>query len=331
MPFYSYSSLQLAPPAADAWGTVDRMLAAPNTLLKDLLPSNTIGLVVRPIGGAGFEFCGLRHPDSTDSRTGDINGNAHCWCVVKCNSNKEFEFYRGSTAVTIYLEGYITDQDNDVVLFTNATEKTPAPNNAWSDIDLAALCPGAIGIIYEVQGDSGWMWDARNNESTSGRNDVAGEHGWGIMGCDASQIMEYYKGIFGTDPQKLFILGYIKDNGSFKVNWTDITPGAGGVWTDKDLSGETDIYLALVHAESVSGSTQTFGARQKGDTGEPYKTVLTEHSFAIVPVDASGYIQVKVSATTLGVYLIGILKYLAPPPLATPGNVGDPLVKGSFI
>ncbi len=222
MPFYAYPSTQLENTTPDTWGTVDQLLDT--TLLRDILPANTIGLVVRPIGGATVEHFGLRHPDCAQSRVGEISGNGHCWCVVKCNSNIEFEAHRGNTDVHYFLEGYITDKGDDVVLFTNAYDKTPPTDNAWNDVDLSGECPNAIGIIFEVQGIEGWFSDARKNGSTSGRTDVASKHYWGIMGCDASQIMEYYKGVFGGDPMRLYILGYIKSNGVFKLNWRDITP-----------------------------------------------------------------------------------------------------------
>jgi hypothetical protein len=120
------------------WRDVDVSALVPDIASGAILHAyvTSINYAVRPKG-------------STDSHGRTSNSNTtHRWSIVGLNAAKIFESYGGTLGPTLNLIGY-THRDY-VKFFTNAAAITLAKTGYWETVDLAASCPGAVGIILET-------------------------------------------------------------------------------------------------------------------------------------------------------------------------------------
>lgn len=178
MPFYTYPAAELSCGTLNAWDDCNQLLDT--TPLSSILPSTTTGLLIRIHNTIGaLYFVGLRHPDTAFALRREFNGGDHGMGVVKVKHDAgdiTFQFYKQIAGMKFYLEGYC--EGDDVVLFTDPIDKTPGVN-AWLDVDCSAQCPGAIGIIFEMNRTNGWFWGVRKKGSTDDFRARAAYHNWG--------------------------------------------------------------------------------------------------------------------------------------------------------
>ncbi len=164
--------------------------------------------------GLIFEVCatsppyagGLRKNGSSDDRKG---GEYHGFykhnsfgAIIGCDASQICEGYIGSTTVDFFLVGYITD---GATFNTNATDVSLGTTGSW--IDLSALPSGANMGFIEVYNTVGTVYNygLRKNGSAEDIYWWSYHHPWGIVECDASQLIEGKIANTGTD---FFVVGY---------------------------------------------------------------------------------------------------------------------------
>lgn len=159
-------------PTTGSWQTV--------SIASDTGGDTAIGAFI--IAKELYNF-GLRHGDSTDTRT--FNGGSSQYVVggiVGCNASEEFDVYSADSG-TVWVTGYMT---SGVTFNTNGTDRSLGSTGAYTD--LAALPSGAIGGIYYVYGNWNNTWALRKNGSSDDR--YLRLPGAALVECDTSRIVE---------------------------------------------------------------------------------------------------------------------------------------------
>ncbi|MBA7627940.1 hypothetical protein ES703_35409 [subsurface metagenome] len=267
------------------------------------VPSNATGAIIRYTGGdAKVDGITFRKPGGSGSGAGtDQLPAGHGWTVAPV-VNQELEVYREHSAISVYLWGWTT---SDVMFLDTPPKKTPAVGDSWEDVDCSSECPGAIGIIYEIEDMNGWFYGVRKKGSGDGY-DSASWHRWGIIGCDSNQVFQCYMALFGeVIITELFIVGYItQGTAGLFTNRQEITPGVTGSWEEVDISAYlTGKNAAFIHVTSDLAS-KAWGLRPTGSSEEPYRYVL-QQQFGIVEVDADNKFEAKIEDSNVHLYLLG--------------------------
>ena len=175
-----------------AWTDIDCSAQAPGA----------IGLVfeTRETSGVLTAF-GLRMNGSADART---NNTAYRNCVgviIGCDAGQVVEGYIGGTSVDWFLLGYVTAE---AIFNVNAVNVSLGSINSW--IDRAALPAGATGGFYEVANNAGAAaYGLRKNGSAESILTNAVNHPWGMVACDASQLVE---GRIASTDIDFFVVGH---------------------------------------------------------------------------------------------------------------------------
>jgi len=276
------------------------------------LPAGATGAIIHWVSPtATNNALALRKKGSTDDRTGSAfsNANGHPMTIVGVDSDRVFQEYHYDSPPAFTLEAWLIGYTMPgVVFFTNAYDKTPAAG-AWTDIDLSVECPGAIGIIAEVNVGS-FGYGIRKNGSSDNRNE-RGNHKWVIIGCDANQIIEFYD---GSSAPSLWILGYITAGATFKTNADDKSLTAADAWTAIDCSAESEAAAIMLFFEVVTGGNLLrYGLRKRGSTEDIYGDLTyTRHPFEIVPCNTAQVVDGKIETTVVDFFLVGYATVVAP-------------------
>lgn len=162
--------------------------------------TSATGLIFEMTTGWYEEF-GLRKNGSSDDRR--MRFYLHGWAVIGCDASQIAELYgRAATTLPYWLIGYITD---GCTFNTNGTDLSLGSTGTWQD--LAALPATSVMGFIEV-------WRAASDGETYGlrKNGSAEEiylrptnHAWGIVECDASQLIE---GKISDTACDFFLVGY---------------------------------------------------------------------------------------------------------------------------
>lgn len=297
--FYSYPHQELVVPADHAW---QELVIPPfNRPLTDILPVNTVGLFLHIHNTGGWERMGFRPKSSIWNIYWQWEGGSHHWAFAACDSDLKTEAWvDDSTDQKIWLEGYVLE--GGAVFFINPVKKTPLVFNAWQDIDLAALCPDAIGILAECYSTvGGWTWGIRKKGSSDSRDRGSG-HTWPIIGCDATQQIQYYTGAIAGNPMELYIWGYIPAHALFNTNAPDITPALFGSYETVQLAPPARLAFIEVHAQIANIN---YDLRPAGKHWQTYDLLTSQHGWAVVGVDTFNHLQAKIENNNLAIYLIG--------------------------
>jgi len=177
-----------------SWYDIDCSTEAPSA----------IGLIFEILGGSSNYAVGLRKNGSTDNRIADTRGHRTFGAVIGCDGSQICEGYIENVAVDFYLLGYITD---GCTFNTNATDVSLGSTGSWQD--LSALPSGANMGIIEVNDPSPYnLYGLRKNGSSEDFYQEARCHPWGIVECDASQVIE---GKIEATTVDFFVVGYSEE------------------------------------------------------------------------------------------------------------------------
>jgi len=218
------------PDTAGGWRDLD---------LSAYIPDGANGIVGNNSVNAGGVGYGYRRKGSTDNRYDRCSGDRLTGIFVGCDTNRVIQYSNSeATHHRLYLLGYTLP--GDIVIATNCTNISPgAPFGVWTDVDLSALCPGAIAVIVEVFNTSvGHLeWGIRMKGSVDNR--IGNTYGHNVhdvlIGCDASQVIQVWQEAGNVN---YFLRGYITHYASFYADGIEHTPAGAGAWTDADLGGE---------------------------------------------------------------------------------------------
>ena len=299
MPFCSITSNELSCGALNSWTTCS--VTYGGVPISSVVPPAATGLLLRVAStDPAIKFIGFRAVGGSSAGAREIGANGHNMAVVKLDSNKHFQYYKQSSLIKVYLEGYC--HSSDVVLFTTPVNKTPATLDAWTDVDVSTECPSALAVIFELNRVTGWFAGIRKKGSTDDYRGRAFHHIWGMIGVEDSQVFEFFNDTFGGAYATLHILGYITGNTTFLTNAEDITPSATGSWEDKDLDkSNCDIAIVMAYDPNYE-----YGLREDGSSAE--RRGHTEGiGFLHVKVASNGYIETWRYYNDREMYLVGWL------------------------
>jgi len=303
MAFGKVTQVELNCGGDDSWNTASKTTAAEGEdLISSLVPANTSALILHvDVSGMADNF-GIRKPGSTDNRNNVHPIGSHFWCMVGVDSSKNFEVWIGNTAIKVYLEGYATS--DSVVWFTNAhNDRTPTPDGTWREVNVNDICPNAIGIIYEYSGSvGGWLYGARKKGSSDNRTIPDGYKDYAVIGCDNSQIFEFFHDEVGGDSNTLYILGYIVSGAVFNTNGVDKSLGATGAYIDIN-AGTTNALFQVIECVSSQANVD-YALREDGKSNDIYKHLTGQHNWALVPASA-GIVEGKIESTGIDFFLLG--------------------------
>lgn len=269
--------------------------------LKDHLPADTKLLFLHSNNTSYGTYLGLQPNGSSFWQTEGRNAMGHQWAFVGCNPDIEAQFrVRRIPGQKLYLEGYA--RGDNIVVFTNPIDKTPTPLLSWETIDLATLCPGAIGILCQVIHDTYQQsWGLRQEGSTDNRV-FASKQAWYIIGCNTAQKIQFYRGKFYDKGPKLWIWGYILGDAVFYLNGVPFKPQAPEAYSDIQAPPPSN----MVFAETVYNNyLHLHSIRQKGLATDIYRGPYFNHNGTFVGLNAASQFQVKTQSPLLDAYLIG--------------------------
>ena len=275
--------------AAGAWTDVD---------VSAYVPTGATGVILHYMNVAAGDWgIGFRKKGSTDNRTSVIYRSSHNWAMIGIDENRKFQAFKGVVSEKIYLVGYTA---TGAVFFDNAYDKSLGVLATWTDINVAAECPGAIGVIVEILNPSAVGANLRNDGSTDNRYGASTKtrHSWAIIGC-TGQIFE---GIIGGLDVDFFVVGYITQGAVFKVNASDKSLGVTGAWTDIDCSVEAPSAIMLFI--EVGASANSYGLRKNGSAENIYWDAAN-NAWGIVPCDSGQKIEGEIEALACDFFVLG--------------------------
>lgn len=183
---------------------VDKSLGSTGSWLDIDISADTggdtaIGAIFEAIGPpATF---GFRKNGSSDDR-GSLFIWRHVWSVIGVDGSEICEGKISDLSVDFFLVGYIK---SDATFNINATDLSLASTGAWTD--LTALPGGATGGFIECcePGYNRSFGLRKNGSSENIYLEMGCQHTWGLVECDASQIIE---GEISATDMDFFLVGY---------------------------------------------------------------------------------------------------------------------------
>jgi len=271
------------------------------------------GVLIHVVNDSSYDeaSCGLRKNGSTDDRKDELDNNTHSWALVGIDSNDIFEAYcHRIDRFKLYLVGYTK---SGVTFLTNGVDKTPGSANEWVDMDCSSEAPSAIGLIFETFGSVGKDLGCRKEGSTDDRTLVVYKERncfSAIIGCDASQVAEGYRGstTFGS---KFYLIGYVTDGCTFNTNATDLSLDDVDSWIDLS-SLPSGAVMGFIEITST-GASYNYGLRKNGTDEDIYQTAR-RHAWATVGCDGSQLIEGKIVNVGCDFFLVGYATEEVAPP-----------------
>ncbi len=281
-----------------AWGDI---LWSDSTPLIDHVHPDAVALFLDVITIGRNRGIGLRKYGSIHSIRGDQILNTHQFGVVGLDSNKRAQAWIDDNRNQwLFAEGAMLTCGG--VIFTNPIEKTPEGNLIWVPIGLAAECPGAKGILFEVWYEGGGITTGiRKHGSTDARTHTA-YHTWGVIGCDENQKIDWFARDYGGFKNRLWIVGYILGMATFNTNAPDITPAIAGSY--QTVTVPTPGKLNFLEITSP-GTGLSYAFRSKGSAYDEYYQTNYMHNWAMVPANAAGEFEAKIEHSVIRIYHIG--------------------------
>ena len=320
---YFEEPVDVSPVATAAWTDID---------VSDYVPSYATGAVVHLVSTVGIESIGVRINGSAQDFQGDVA--THIWTMVGVDASFIFEGYIETATDYIYLVGFT---GSGVNYKTVADDISLAGALAWTDIDLSVEAPDAVGVIVAVDNTAAGndAYGLRKNGSVDNRVDGISGNGWyyGIIGCDAAQIIEGYVGALTTD---FYLVGYITADFTFETDATDKSPAAGfAAWTDMDCSGDVPVGTThIIFEVDTSANVRNYGLRRNGGT-EDIHTDLYYHCWAVVECDSDYIVEYYAEDANVDFYIVGYTQGYIDSPyddavLATGLTAGEQVVNHSL-
>lgn len=255
--------------------------------LKDHLPANTVALIIHVKDEFSGYDLGFRPKGSTSDITQRQTSLAQQWCVVGVNENIEAEAYTGNWLQTgFFLEGYVTS--GGVTIFPNPVEVTPPGHEVWSTVDLSLLCPEAIGILAEITNYPYNNYSGiRKTGSTDNRTNYMA-HVWALIGCNGTQLIDFYTSDSPFRNSHLYIYGYITNYASFYTNALDKSPSTPATWEHIRVKKPSNLaFFEIVK----TGRLGNFKLRPLSSDWDRGGFPAPQHSWAIIPVDIAGDLE----------------------------------------
>ena len=287
---------QLAPEDYGTWKTLNV-----RSLCK--LPEFATGIIfhlVHPYGGAMSDF-GIRKTGSTDTRKWPVDRETHQWGMVGVSTAGNIDVFAEyeNRLFELWIAGYTI---GGVTFLTNGVNLSPTGIGAWETVDASGQAPNACGLIFEVV-TSGVGADraagARMTGSTDSRTEIVANHGWMVIGCNAAQEVDLYKGGPNT---MLFLMGYILDGAAFLTNAADHSLTGTGVWTD--ITTVAGAIFVFIEGRNT-GIPYQWGLR-KNDSSEEILYDLCYHYWGIIEADADGKIEGRIENVAVDFFRVGI-------------------------
>jgi hypothetical protein len=238
-----------------------------STLLT--LPDTASGLLLRIRNNSSSTAysVGLRKPGSTDNRIVKLSGYYITYAYVGLSATKTFEYYKESTYIVFDLLGYTT---NNVVFLTNAVDKSPASPNVDTVTSCATEAPGAIGLIWELDGSLGYNFRAYKTGAAAPPLTPNMNHNcFGfVTGCDTSQQVTLQT---ANTAFKFYLVGYILGDAYFPTTLTQLIapPAAGTGWRDSTIAVPAG-YNGVIDEQWPTTVGVNSGIQPKGSTENYY-------------------------------------------------------------
>jgi len=303
--FTPITPTEVTPGVAGSWEDVD---------CSALIASGATGVIIHweNADPTTNRDLGLRKKGSTDDRHDDVVANSHGWAWVGVDEDRYFQAYVSTvTDQHIWVVAYTTV---GAPFFMNGKDRSLTGTGAWTDIDLAAACPGAKLIMVEtVSTYVNSKYGVRKNGSTDDRYQNVCFHSWAIIGCDDDQVIEGY--ISSTDVD-FFIVGYATEGVSMRTNGVNVSPTADGAYHVVDCSdyapGANMIFFEVINTntEGETGAGEVaYAIRKNGSTEDIYRncglTTYTGHYFAAVECDEEQKVEIKLEDAAVQIWLLG--------------------------
>ena len=168
--------------------------------------ADTVAVLVEAINthAANVYQVGLRKNGSADNRTGSMGNDEHYWAMCGVDGDEILEGYIGSTTVDFYLSAYY--DGSNLVMQTNATDKSLGVIAAWTDIDCSAQVPaGTTHVFFEIADSVGAIYGFRCNGVTATSTGAA-LHNGAIAPVDSNRVCEGYISNLAVD---FYLMGYV--------------------------------------------------------------------------------------------------------------------------
>jgi hypothetical protein len=292
--FYPITPVNVTPGTAGSWQDVD---------CSSYIADGASGVILHFVnaGGVARVMAGRKNGSSDNRISGADSGN-HAWGMYGVDASRLFEAYVGDlTDVQVWLVGYTT---SGVTYKLNGVSKTLGVNNTWTDIDCAADCPSATGIIFD-QANWGYYMGLRCNGSTDDRyefvnapNDIQSA----IVKCDGSQLIEARVNDYTS--VTWYITGYVTDGVTWNINATDLSLGSTGSYYDLTALG-TGAKMGIIEVNNLGEVWGAVYALRKNGSAEDINQGVLMHTWAVVECDTSYLIEGEISNTAIDFFLIG--------------------------
>jgi len=270
--------------------------------VSEYVPGYATGVIIHFDSTLGARQCNVRKNGSTDNRVANNDIFMHCWTMVGIDSNGIFDVYLEDNSCYIYLVGFT---GTGITFKTNADDISLVPVGAWTDIDVSTEAPDASGIIVEVTNANaapqalGMRMDGSGDARTNNINQNSSSYI--IIGCDSSQVVEGWIGHIDVD---FFLVGYITEGATFKLNADDISLGGVAAWTDIDISTEAPQATHAIVEVVSAGAGNDYGLRRNGSAEDIY-TDVSEHYWSVVECDVAQVIEGEISNVAVDFFLVG--------------------------
>ena len=302
---YFDEPVDVSPGAGDVGGWTD-------IDITEYVPAYATGAVVHLYTSNQPEIIGVRMNGVALDMRGDIGG--HIWGLVGIDANDIFEGWIEAVTCHIYLVGFT----GSGVTYNVAPDDISIGALAWTPIDLSALAPDAIGAIVAIDRTIAGAdaYGLRMNGSADARIDTIFGDGWfyGIIGCDAAQVIEGYVGAVTTD---FYLVGYITEDFTFNLNATETSfVGGFAAWNPMDLSNYVPAGTTHIIFEVVAPGGLSYGF-QRNDSAENIVAPTQTHSWVIVECDSDYIVEHWANNANLDVFIVGY----------TQGYIDDPYQK----
>jgi len=228
-----------------------------------------IGAIVEVTTTAQVE-AGVRKNGSTDTHKADVD--RHIWLNIGCDGSEIFEAYRESSAVSMYLVGWIT---KNATYNTNAPDESLGSTSTWTDLTTRA--DSVATIIQVVQTDSSKFGLRKNGSSDTTTGSAVRFNSQGIIDADGSGIIEGY---INSLTQDFYEVGYYTVGvAASTATWTYDLPAFKKAWFElhwtQDAGNGTTVGWDI-QKNSVSQATGTVDMTANGGVFNLLGSSLTD-------------------------------------------------------
>lgn len=269
--------------------------------LAAYIPAGATGVLLHIVNNHASQAmaAAVRHPDSTDDfKTGYLRQVRHTWAAIGIDASRQVGQFIESTDIDIWLVGYT---GAGVTFLTNSVDKSGAISD-WRDMDCAAQAHPATMLIFQIEGSTATTYNVgvRCKGSTDARyKSLRGHECYtAIVGCDANHVAQSYR---SNTAVTIRLIGYITDGATAITNATDKSIATTGAWTDLAALPAT---AGMGFFEIHGAEEEIFGLRKNGTVEDIYRDTRGK-TWAFVECDASQLVEMKISATTVDVFLTG--------------------------